>query len=364
LDALPSAFHVLLPMRIDILTLFPEICRAPLGESMMKRAQVAGALDLRIHNIRDWTTDKHRIVDDAPFGGGQGMVMKPEPIFVAVESLRNENSTVVLMTPQGRRFSQQVATEFSARQHLIIICGHYEGVDHRVAEHLVDVELSIGDYVLTNGAIAAVVVVDAVVRLLPGCWGRAVSGGRQLLARLLEGPQYTRPADFRGWKVPDVLLSGNHAEIAAWRERSAERTSRTGRFARVACRAPGSRVSTCSKFRAAARTPTAARALRGPARHVRWTQRTTGATRLPGSADAPEDDAAVDSAEAERVAQHVVQLRIAPFVRHHVEITGGIGIVAVQGRRNPPFVDRLTRKSPLRSRQSHRAGARYTASCR
>ena len=213
-------------MRIDILTLFPEICRAPLGESMMKRAQTAGALDLRIHNIRDWTTDKHRIVDDAPFGGGQGMVMKPEPIFAAVESLRSESSMVVLLTPQGRRFTQQLATEFSAREHLIFICGHYEGVDHRVAEHLVDVELSIGDYVLTNGAIAAVVVVDAVVRLLPGVLGDEQSAADDSFSRgLLEGPQYTRPADFRGWKVPDILLSGNHAEIAAWREAQArERT--------------------------------------------------------------------------------------------------------------------------------------------
>jgi tRNA (guanine37-N1)-methyltransferase len=226
LDAQPLASDVLLPMRIDILTLFPEICRAPLGESMMKRAQTAGALDLRIHNIRDWTTDKHRIVDDAPFGGGQGMVMKPEPIFAAVESLRAENSIVVLLTPQGRRFTQELAREFSAHEHLIFICGHYEGVDHRVAEHLVDVELSIGDYVLTNGAIAAVVVVDAVVRLLPGVLGDEQSAADDSFSRgLLEGPQYTRPADFRGWKVPDVLLSGNHAEIAAWREAQArERT--------------------------------------------------------------------------------------------------------------------------------------------
>jgi tRNA (guanine37-N1)-methyltransferase len=230
LDARLSALDVLLPMRIDILTLFPEICRAPLGESMMKRAQAAGALDLRIHNIRDWTTDKHRIVDDAPFGGGQGMVMKPEPIFAAVESLRNENSTVVLMTPQGKQFTQQLATEFSAREHLIIICGHYEGVDHRVAEHLVDVELSIGDYVLTNGAIAAVIFVDAVVRLLPGVLGDEQSAADDSFSRgLLEGPQYTRPADFRGWKVPDVLLSGNHAEIAAWRAREARNRTKQNR---------------------------------------------------------------------------------------------------------------------------------------
>src|SRR4051812_38709956 len=158
-------------MKIDILTLFPEICRAPLSESMMKRAQENGALDLRIHNIRDWTTDKHRIVDDAPFGGGQGMVMKPEPIFAGVEELRTNESFVVLMTPQGGSFTQSLAQEFSAKSHLIIVCGHYEGIDHRVAEHLADTEVSIGDYVLTNGAIAAAVVADAVVRLLPGVLG-------------------------------------------------------------------------------------------------------------------------------------------------------------------------------------------------
>ena len=209
-------------MRIDILTLFPEICRAPLSESMMKRAQTSGALDLRIHNLREWTTDKHRIVDDAPFGGGQGMVMKPEPIFAAVESLRGNDSTVILLTPQGRRFSQAVATELSGHAHLIFICGHYEGVDHRVTEHLVDLELSIGDYVLTNGAVAAVVVVDAVVRLLPGVLGHEQSAADDSFsAGLLEAPQYTRPAEFRGWKIPDVLLSGNHAEIAHWRREQA-----------------------------------------------------------------------------------------------------------------------------------------------
>lgn len=215
-------------MRIDILTLFPEICRAPLNESMMKRAQTSGALELHIHNLRDWTTDKHRMADDSPFGGGQGMVMKPEPIFAAVESLRNEHSFVIVMTPQGRTFSQAIATELSQRTHLIIICGHYEGIDHRVTEHLADAEISIGDYVLTNGAITAVVVVDAVVRLLPGVLGHELSAAEESFSTgLLEAPQYTRPADFRGWKVPDVLLSGNHAEIAAWRkERALERTQR------------------------------------------------------------------------------------------------------------------------------------------
>ena len=209
-------------MRIDILTLFPEICRAPLNESMMKRAQGGGTLDLRIHNLREWTTDKHRIVDDAPFGGGQGMVMKPEPIFAAVEALRSAESFVVLLTPQGRTFSQATAADLASRAHLIFICGHYEGIDHRVTEHLADAEISIGDYVLTNGAIAAVVVVDAVVRLLPGVLGHEQSAADDSFSgELLEAPQYTRPAEFRGWKVPDVLLSGNHAEIAAWRKQQA-----------------------------------------------------------------------------------------------------------------------------------------------
>jgi len=196
----------------------------------MRRAQETGALELRIHNLRDWTTDRHHIVDDAPFGGGQGMVMKPEPIFAAVESLRTGASKVVLMTPQGRRFDQAMAQKFSREAHLIIICGHYEGVDHRVIEHLVDEEISIGDYVLTNGAIAAVVFVDAVVRLVPGVLGHEQSAiDDSFSAGLLEAPQYTRPAEFRGWKVPEILLSGHHAEIAAWRKREAERRTRQNR---------------------------------------------------------------------------------------------------------------------------------------
>ena len=223
-------------MKIDILTLFPEICRAPLGESMMKRAQENRIVDLRIHNLRDWTTDKHHVVDDAPFGGGQGMVMKPEPIFAAVEDLcgitqktsnvqrptsnaQLQKPKVILMSPAGNRFDQQMATQLSHEPHLIVICGHYEGVDHRVVEQLVDLEISIGDYVLTNGAIAAVVLVDAVVRLLAGVLGDEQSAvDDSFSGGMLEAPQYTRPAEFRGWKVPDVLLSGNHAEIAAWRK--------------------------------------------------------------------------------------------------------------------------------------------------
>ena len=197
---------------------------------MMKRAQENGIVDLRIHNLRDWTKDKHHVVDDAPFGGGQGMVMKPEPIFAAVESLRSEKSTIVLMTPQGRRFTQAIASDISKREHLIVICGHYEGIDHRVVEHLVDLEISIGDYVLTNGAIAAVVLVDAAVRLLPGALGHEQSSVDDSFAdSLLEAPHYTRPSEFRGWKVPEILLSGNHAEIAAWRKEQARKRTQENR---------------------------------------------------------------------------------------------------------------------------------------
>ncbi len=227
-------------MKIDILTLFPEICRAPLSESMMKRAQENRIVDLHIHNLRDWATDKHHIVDDAPFGGGQGMVMKPEPIFAAVEELQSkienhrqsgsDKSKIILMSPAGRRFNHAMATKLSKESHLIIICGHYEGVDHRVIERLVDLEVSIGDYVLTNGAIAAVVLVDAVVRLLPGVLGHEQSAADDSFStELLEAPQYTRPAEFRGWKVPDVLLSGNHAEIAAWKKKEAMKRTRENR---------------------------------------------------------------------------------------------------------------------------------------
>ena len=219
-------------MKIDIVTLFPEICHAPLSQSIMKRAQEKGIVELHIHNLRDWTTDKHHVVDDAPFGGGQGMVMKPEPIFAAVESLRekseirNPKSKTILMSPAGRRFDQQLAKQLSQELHLIVVCGHYEGVDHRVIEHLVDLEISIGDYVLTNGATAAVVIVDAIVRLLPGALGHEQSAiDDTFTAGVLEAPHYTRPAEFRGWKVPEVLLSGNHAQIAKWRkEQGAKRT--------------------------------------------------------------------------------------------------------------------------------------------
>jgi len=221
-------------MRIEIVTLFPEICRVPLSESMMKRAQEKGVLELHIHNLRDWTTDRHHVVDDAPFGGGQGMVMKPEPIFAAVEDLKSKvesrKSKIILMSPAGRRLDQELAKQLSQEPYLIIISGHYEGVDHRVIEHLIDLEISIGDYVLTNGAIAAVVLVDAIVRLLPGALGHEQSAADDSFSNgLLEAPQYTRPAEFRSWKVPEVLLSGNHAEIARWRKEQALRRTRANR---------------------------------------------------------------------------------------------------------------------------------------
>ena len=221
-------------MRIDIVTLFPEICRGPLSESIMKRAQENRIVDLQIHNLREWTTDKHHVVDDAPFGGGQGMVMKPEPIFAAVEDLKsqiaNRKPQILLMSPAGHRLDQQMAQQLSQESHLIIISGHYEGVDHRVIEHLIDLEISIGDYVLTNGGIAAVVLVDSIVRLLPGTLGHEQSAADDSFSNgLLEAPQYTRPADFRGWKVPEVLLSGNHAEIAKWRKDQAIKRTRENR---------------------------------------------------------------------------------------------------------------------------------------
>ena len=198
---------------------------------MMKRAQEKGILELHIRNLRDWTTDKHHVVDDAPFGGGQGMVMKPEPIFAAVEDLKSRvedlKSKIVLMSPAGRRLDQELAKRLSQEPRLIIISGHYEGVDHRIIEHLIDLEISIGDYVLTNGAIAAVVLVDAIVRLLPGALGHEQSAADDSFSEgVLEAPQYTRPAEFRDWKVPEVLLSGNHADIARWRKEQAVKRTR------------------------------------------------------------------------------------------------------------------------------------------
>jgi tRNA (guanine37-N1)-methyltransferase len=193
-----------------------------LRESILKRAQEKGLAALEAVDLRAWTTDKHHTTDDAPYGGGPGMVMKIEPIARALDALRGEGTRVLLMSPHGRRFNQKMAEAYSRERHLILVCGHYEGVDQRVADHLVDEEVSIGDYVLTNGALAALVLTDAVVRLIPGVVGDAESVAQDSFSTgLLDYPHYTRPENFRGWRVPDVLLSGNHAAIEAWRRQRA-----------------------------------------------------------------------------------------------------------------------------------------------
>jgi tRNA (guanine37-N1)-methyltransferase len=217
-------------MKIDVLTLFPAMFAGPLDESIIKRAREAGHLDLAIHNLRDYAHDRHRTVDDRPFGGGPGMLFKPEPIFEAVEKLAGEQTRVILLSPSGRTFSQGVAQELAGVAHLLLVSGHYEGFDERVREQLADDELSIGDYVLTNGALPVMVIIDAVTRLLPGVLGDDQSAREDSFSDgLLEYPQYTRPAEFRGMKVPEVLLSGNHAEIARWRAEQAHRRTKERR---------------------------------------------------------------------------------------------------------------------------------------
>jgi tRNA (guanine37-N1)-methyltransferase len=209
-------------MKIDVLTLFPAMFAGPLDESIIKRARETGRLDLAIHNLRDYTHDRHNTVDDRPFGGGPGMLLKPEPIFEAVERLAGEGTRVILLSPAGRPFSQAIARELAGLEHLLMVSGHYEGFDERAREQLADDELSIGDYVLTNGALPVMVIIDAVTRLLPGVLGDDDSARDDSFSEaLLEYPQYTRPAEFRGMKVPEVLLSGNHAEIARWRAEQA-----------------------------------------------------------------------------------------------------------------------------------------------
>ncbi len=212
-------------MRVDVLTLFPAMFSGPLQESILKRAQQRGLLTIVLHQIRDYAFDRHQLTDDTPYGGGVGMVMKPEPVFRAVESLAlPEGTPIILMTPQGRRFTHEVAQELARHERLCLICGHYEGFDERIREHLATDELSIGDYVLTGGELAAMVVIDAVARWVPGVLGDAASAPSDSFAEgLLEGPQYTRPLSFRGWEVPEVLRSGHHAAIAAWRRREALR---------------------------------------------------------------------------------------------------------------------------------------------
>ena len=215
-------------MKIDVLTLFPEMFSGPMDASIVGRARKAGLLELRLQNLRQWTHDRHKTVDDKPFGGGAGMVLKPEPIFEAVESLADEKTHVILTAPAGRPFTQAIARELAQKEHLLIICPSYEGVDDRVCEALVDDELSIGDYVLTNGGLPAMVIIDTVTRLLPGALGDAESAVDESFSHgLLEYPHYTRPAEFRGMKVPEMLLSGHHAEIEKWRaEQARQRTSK------------------------------------------------------------------------------------------------------------------------------------------
>jgi len=214
------------PMHIDILSLFPETFASPLNQSIIKRAREQGLVDIVIHDIRDYTHDKHHTADDYPYGGGPGMVLKPEPIFEAAEAIEKQLGAsevpIILLTPQGRLFSQSVAQELALRPRLMLICGHYEGLDERVCEHLATDQISIGDYVLSGGEMAALVVVDAIVRLIPGVLGSHDSASSDSHSNgLLEYPQYTRPEVYRGWSVPSVLLSGNHGEIAEWRRRQA-----------------------------------------------------------------------------------------------------------------------------------------------
>lgn len=212
-------------MRIDILTLFPEMCEAVLGESIIGRARAAGAVEIHCHNIRDYTTDKHGRVDDAPYGGGMGMIMSVQPIYDCFKTLfgnEEQKPHVIYMTPKGKTFCQKRACELAEYEHIVLLCGHYEGIDQRVLDEIVDEEISIGDYVLTGGELAAVVVSDAVCRMLPGVLSDDICfQDESHFAGLLEYPQYTRPAEWKGKKVPDVLLSGHHKNIEKWRHEQA-----------------------------------------------------------------------------------------------------------------------------------------------
>lgn len=212
-------------MKIDILTLFPKMFVGPFAESIVKKAQEKNKVKIEIHNLRDWAKDKHKTVDDRPFGGGTGMILMVQPIAAALKDLRQRDSRVILLTPQGKTFSQKIAQRLSQQKHLIFVCGHYEGVDERVRQKLVDEEISIGDYILTGGELPTMVVVDAIVRLLPGVLTKPQATVNESFSPLLEYPQYTRPAEFKGHKVPQVLLSGNHQKIKKWRqEKSLART--------------------------------------------------------------------------------------------------------------------------------------------
>jgi tRNA (guanine37-N1)-methyltransferase len=231
-------------IEFDILTIFPGLCEGAFSASILGKAQENRLIRVRCLDVRQWATGKHHVTDEPPYGGGPGMVMKAEPIFAAVEAIRRPGSHVILMSATGQRFTQRKAWELAEKSHLIFVCGHYEGVDQRVADHLVDEELSIGDYILTNGAIAATAVVDAIARLIPGVLGEADSAMDESFSNgLLEYPHYTRPAEFRGWKVPEILLSGNHAAIEAWRKaEAAKRTDERRPDLRAPDFAPSSRL--------------------------------------------------------------------------------------------------------------------------
>lgn len=208
-------------IKFDVLSIFPEMFSSPLGFSLLKKAREKGLIDVALHDIRNWTFDKHKMTDDAPYGGGCGMVMKVEPVERAVSAVKSgsEKALVILMTPQGETFNQKIAAELALQSHIILICGRYEGVDERIREKLVDREISIGDYILTGGELSAMILIDAVSRLVPGVLGNAESASSESFSNgLLEYPQYTRPPEYKGWHVPEVLLSGNHAEIESWRK--------------------------------------------------------------------------------------------------------------------------------------------------
>jgi tRNA (guanine37-N1)-methyltransferase len=206
-------------IRFDVLSVFPEMLHSPLNFSLLKKAQEKGLIEIGLHDIRDWAEDKHNMTDDAPYGGGCGMVMKVEPVERALAAVKGADvqPLVLLMTPQGETFNQKIAAQFAEKKHLIMICGRYEGFDERIREHLADREISIGDYILTGGELSALVVIDAVSRLIPGVLGNDASAATESFSQgLLEYPQYTRPAEYKGWGVPDVLVSGNHAQIERW----------------------------------------------------------------------------------------------------------------------------------------------------
>lgn len=223
-------------MKFHIVTIFPDFFASPFAHGVVSRAQAKGLLEILVHDLRHWTYDRHRTVDDRPFGGGEGMLLKPQPLFESVEAIlpgRGQTDRVVLLSAQGRQFTQEIAREYAGLDQLVLICGRYEGVDERVVEHLIDEELSVGDYVLSGGELPAALVVDAVARILPGVLGNEESSRNESFSGEnvdgLDCPQYTRPAEFRGWKVPEVLLGGNHEEIKRWRLAASLRKTRRSR---------------------------------------------------------------------------------------------------------------------------------------